>query len=132
MDVMSDDALGLVLERVDSHVSLIRAAAVCKRWHRAIAKASFLRRYRSLHAPAVAGYYENAARRNDGPVFVPLSPPVVDARHFSLDFLPGGAEPWAIWDSRGSFLLVFRKGTRGIHAHGPHGYAFRTRSCAIP
>ncbi|CAO1939551.1 unnamed protein product, partial [Urochloa humidicola] len=55
MDVMHDDALGLVLERVDSHVSLIRAAAVCRRWRRAITDAAFLRRYRSLHAPAVAG-----------------------------------------------------------------------------
>ncbi|CAN6361557.1 unnamed protein product [Urochloa humidicola] len=54
-----DDVLRLVLERVDSHVSLIRAAAVCKRWRRAIADAAFLRRYRSLHAPAVAGGYRN-------------------------------------------------------------------------
>ncbi|CAN6348222.1 unnamed protein product, partial [Urochloa humidicola] len=28
----SDDVLDLVLERVDSYVSLIRAAAVCRRW----------------------------------------------------------------------------------------------------
>ncbi|CAL4898322.1 unnamed protein product [Urochloa decumbens] len=55
----SDDVLDLVLERVDSHVSLIRAAAVCRRWRRAIADAAFLRRYRSLHAPPASGYYHN-------------------------------------------------------------------------
>ncbi|CAN6356726.1 unnamed protein product [Urochloa humidicola] len=112
MDVMSDDALSLVLERVDSHVSLVRAAAVCKRWRRAVADAGFLRRYRSLHAPAVAGYYHNGATRYDGPVFGPLSPSVVHARHFSLDFLPGGAEPWIVWDSRGSLLLMRRRVSR--------------------
>ncbi|CAN6361568.1 unnamed protein product [Urochloa humidicola] len=117
MDVMSDDALGIVLERVESHVSLILAAAVCRRWRRIISDAGFVRRYRSLHAPAVAGYYQNGVRRDDGLVFVPLSPSVVDARHFSLDFLPGGAGPWTVWDSRASLLLI--QGTsRGIHAHG--------------
>ncbi|CAN6329605.1 unnamed protein product [Urochloa humidicola] len=107
MDEMNDDALRLVLERVDSHVSLIRAAAVCKRWRRAIADAAFLRRYRSLHAPAVAGEFRNGGWRSDeGPVFIPSSPSVVGAHHFSLDFLPGGAGPWAVVDSRGSLLLL--------------------------
>ncbi|CAN6352155.1 unnamed protein product, partial [Urochloa humidicola] len=79
MDVMDDDVLGLVLERVDSHVSLIRAAAVCRRWRRAIADAAFLRRYRSLHAPPAAGYYHNpsppwAWGAEGRAVFVPSSP----------------------------------------------------------
>ncbi|CAN6334648.1 unnamed protein product [Urochloa humidicola] len=113
MDAMSDDALGLVLERVDSHVSLVRAAAVCRRWRRAIADAAFLRRYRSLHAPPAAGYYHNPTspwgvdgKLGYAPVFVPSSPPIVDARHLSLDFLPGGAESWSIQDSRGSLLVL--------------------------
>ncbi|CAN6361565.1 unnamed protein product [Urochloa humidicola] len=109
MDVMSDDALGLILERVDSHVSLIRAAAVCRRWRRAIADAGFLSRYRSLHAPTVAGYY--SAGMDGGPVFAPSSPLVVGARHFSLDFLPGSAGPSTIRESRGSLLLMFCYGT---------------------
>ncbi|RLN28581.1 uncharacterized protein C2845_PM05G03550 [Panicum miliaceum] len=100
---LHDDVLGLVLERVGSHVSLVRAAAVCRRWRRAIAGAAFLRRFRSLHAPVVAGYYHNTspwahflmgvdARTSKGPVFLPSSPlTMVDARHFSLDFLPHGA-----------------------------------------
>ncbi|CAN6338733.1 unnamed protein product [Urochloa humidicola] len=71
MDVMDDNALGLVLERMHSHVSLIRAAAVCRRWRRAIADAAFLRRYRSLHAPIVAGEFHNTWSLNEGPVLVP-------------------------------------------------------------
>ncbi|CAL4898289.1 unnamed protein product [Urochloa decumbens] len=121
MDVMNDDALRLVLERVDSHVSLIRAAAVCRQWRRAVADAAFLRRFRSLHAPPVAGYFHNGslyrsavmgveAKPRDGPVFVPSSPPSVDARHFSLDFLPNGAGSWAVHDSRSSLLLMDRAG----------------------
>ncbi|CAN6361559.1 unnamed protein product [Urochloa humidicola] len=107
MDAMNDDALRLVLELVESHVSLIRAAAVCKWWRRAIADAAFLRRYRSLHAPTVAGEFHNGGWRSDeGPVFIPSSPSVVGAHHFSLDFLPGGAGPWSVVDSRGSLLLL--------------------------
>ncbi|CAN6293467.1 unnamed protein product [Urochloa humidicola] len=108
MDAMNDDTLGLVLERVDSHVSLI------------CADAAFLRRYRSLHAPPVAGYYHNPTAPWDvdgkmgyraySPVFVPPSPSIVDARHLSLDFLPGGRpggiESWCVWDSRGSLLIL--------------------------
>ncbi|CAN6328499.1 unnamed protein product [Urochloa humidicola] len=99
MDVLDDDALGIVLECVDSYVSLVRAAAVCRRWRRAVADTAFLRHYRSLHAPPVAGYYLNhpspwnADERTHGPVFFPTSPSVVDAGHFSLDFFPGGAAP---------------------------------------
>ncbi|CAN6334653.1 unnamed protein product [Urochloa humidicola] len=105
----SDDVLRLVLERVDSHVSLIRAAAVCRRWRRAIADAAFLRRYRSLRAPPVAGYYRDGFNdRNSrvGPVFSPSAPSVVDAWHFSLDFLPGDAASYRLTDSRGSLLLL--------------------------
>ncbi|CAL4898318.1 unnamed protein product [Urochloa decumbens] len=108
MDVMHDDVLGLVLERVDSHVSLVRAAAVCRRWRRAIADAAFLRRYRSLNAPAVAGEFHNSWCLNEAPVLVPFSPSMLDARHFSLDFLPGGAASWTVSDSRGSLLLLHR------------------------
>ncbi|CAN6356699.1 unnamed protein product [Urochloa humidicola] len=40
------------------------------------------------------------------PVFVPSSPSIVDARHFSLNFFPGGAQSWHVWDSRGSLLIL--------------------------
>ncbi|CAN6329600.1 unnamed protein product [Urochloa humidicola] len=108
MEVMHDDILGLVLERVDSHVSLISAAAMCRRWRSAIADAAFLRHFRSLRAPPIAGYYSDGGRHHSrvDPVFSPASPSVVDARHLSLDFLPGGAVAWIILHSRGSLLLL--------------------------
>ncbi|CAM0148403.1 unnamed protein product [Urochloa decumbens] len=120
MDVVDDDALVLVLERVDSHVSLIRAAAVCKRWHSAIADAAFLRRYRSLHAPPAVGYYHNPPGLSEtalllcpcAPVFVPSPPSIVDARHFSLDFLSGGEGSWRVMDSRGSLVVLTVTGLR--------------------
>ena len=43
-----DDTLVLILERIDSPVSLLRAAATCRRWCRVIADAGFLRRFRVI------------------------------------------------------------------------------------
>nr|TKW29246.1 hypothetical protein SEVIR_3G383900v2 [Setaria viridis] len=97
MDV-NDDALGLILERVDSG-----------RWRRAVADAAFLRRYRTLHAPPAGNYHNerSSLRTSHGrPVFVPSSASMVDARHVSLDFLPDVAGSWIIVDSRGSLLLL--------------------------
>ncbi|CAN6356124.1 unnamed protein product [Urochloa humidicola] len=94
MEVMNDDILGLILERLDSHATLIRTAATCKRWRHAIADTGFLRRYRSPHGPAAAaGNYFNGRNQVCWPRcerwFVPSSPPPsIDARLFSLDFLP--------------------------------------------
>ncbi|CAL4995311.1 unnamed protein product [Urochloa decumbens] len=115
MDDVNDDILGLILERIDSHPVLIRAAATCKRWRRAIADAGFLRRYRSLHGPTIAaGHYFNGRRgvcwpRRE-PWFVPSSPlpPPFGACLFSLDFLPCEADPTRreVLDTRGSLLLV--------------------------
>ncbi|TVU49455.1 hypothetical protein EJB05_00768, partial [Eragrostis curvula] len=128
MDDVGEDVLGLILERIDSVGSLIRAASVCRRWRRSIANATFLRRFRSLHPPVVAGNYHKGFRRrfrslhppvsgvgaaptegeNTGQRFVPSSPSM-DARHFSLDFLPD-RESWNIIDSRGGCLLMQRWG----------------------
>ncbi|CAM0148395.1 unnamed protein product [Urochloa decumbens] len=124
----------LILERIDSPVSLVHAASTCKRWHAMIADAGFLRRFRSVHASSlVAGDYFNDRKLfdsimkrgrglTDRPSFNPAaaaaaaSTPMIDARHFSLDFLSaadggdsgGGSPIWAILDSRGSLLLLYR------------------------
>lgn len=114
--------LGLVLERVDSQASLIRAASTCKRWRRFIANPVFLRRFRSRHPPTVAGNYfilspnyryhllgQEPPRK--GTLFVPSSP-ATDAGHYSLDFLAdAGIEGAAIVDSRGSLLLMQCQGS---------------------
>ncbi|TVU49451.1 hypothetical protein EJB05_00764, partial [Eragrostis curvula] len=121
---LDDDVVGLVLERIGSHVCLIRAASTCKRWRRVIADAAFLRRFRSLHAPTVAGTYHNdtptfvapAARETRGPVFVPSpsSSSIEYGRRHSLDFLPhgGGGKAWAVIDSRGGLLLLMTRRRR--------------------
>ncbi|CAL4888536.1 unnamed protein product [Urochloa decumbens] len=56
------DLLKLILLRLDSSLWLIYAASVCKLWRGVIAGANdgdgdFLRIFRSLHPPAIAGYY---------------------------------------------------------------------------
>ncbi|CAD6225296.1 unnamed protein product [Miscanthus lutarioriparius] len=97
---LPDELLDAVLLNLGSPLHLIRAAATCRRWRRAIADAGFLARSRALHgAPPVAGRYyvtdrlpPNASGRWGRPAkkpaaFVPSSPAVVDAGHFSLDFL---------------------------------------------
>ncbi|KAF8692306.1 hypothetical protein HU200_039915 [Digitaria exilis] len=53
----NEDILVLLLERVTSHVALVRAAVGCRRWRRAVADAAFLRRFRSLHGPPFATFY---------------------------------------------------------------------------
>ncbi|CAL4982370.1 unnamed protein product [Urochloa decumbens] len=57
MDYVNNDILVLILERVNSYPGLIRGAATCKLWRHTVADAGFLRRYRSLHGPTIAGNY---------------------------------------------------------------------------
>ncbi|CAO2140970.1 unnamed protein product [Urochloa humidicola] len=85
MDDVNDNILVLILERVDSYPSLIRSATTCKRWRRTVADASFLRCYRSLHGPTIAGNYFDICgppgSNGDRPLFLPSSPsPSIDAR----------------------------------------------------
>ncbi|CAO1939555.1 unnamed protein product [Urochloa humidicola] len=123
---VNDDILLLILQKIDSPVSLVRAASTCKRWHAIIADAGFLRRFRSVHAsPLVAGDYFNDSmllpglnelgpRLKNLPSFVPAASSSIDARHFSLDFLSAIDEDknspstWTVFDSRGSLLLLTR------------------------
>ncbi|TVU49494.1 hypothetical protein EJB05_00807, partial [Eragrostis curvula] len=57
IDDLADELLELVLLRVSSPLSLVRAAAACKSWRRVIAADGFLRRFRSLHGPLVVGHF---------------------------------------------------------------------------
>ncbi|CAO1939543.1 unnamed protein product [Urochloa humidicola] len=109
----SDDALDLVLERVDSHVSLIRAAAVCRRWRRAIADAGFLRQYRSLHG----------STRQPSPGTTATA-----AVAFSLGSalcLPPRRRRW--WTP----AISLSTSSRAVHRHGSSGIAAAASSCCV-
>ncbi|XP_004959375.1 uncharacterized protein LOC101784934 [Setaria italica] len=141
---LPDELLVRVLLHLGTSLHLVHAAATCRRWRRAVADAGFLARFRSLHGvPSVAGHYyvtETLHPNSRDPwrrqvpekmtaTFVPVSPAVVDASHFSLDFLyvppvDGNRPRYSyrsarrvrhsrsreIIDSRGSLLLL----TNGI------------------
>ncbi|CAN6352148.1 unnamed protein product [Urochloa humidicola] len=64
-----DDILVLILHRIDSPASLIRAASTCKQWHAIISSAAFLRRFRSARSSSlVAGDYFNDHKSNSSPM----------------------------------------------------------------
>ncbi|GJM99068.1 hypothetical protein PR202_ga16133 [Eleusine coracana subsp. coracana] len=52
-----DDLLERIFLRLSSSAHLVHAAAACKRWCRVVADPVFLRRFRSLRAPLIAGHY---------------------------------------------------------------------------
>ncbi|KAF8711595.1 hypothetical protein HU200_029046 [Digitaria exilis] len=97
---LPDDLLVRVLLGLGSPLHLVRAAATCRRWRRAVADTGFLTQFISLHgAPSVAGHYyvtetlppNSTDQRRRVPemttaTFVPVSAAVVDVAHFSLDF----------------------------------------------
>lgn len=124
---LPDELVESVLLRLDSSVSLIRAASTCKSWRRIVADAGFLRRFRGLHEPTVAGYYFDSraespfatltmGRQEEALCFRP-SPSAaalaIDAGSFSLAFLRDDdvlpsrwSSSWSVADSRGSLVLL--------------------------
>ncbi|CAN6210414.1 unnamed protein product [Urochloa humidicola] len=121
-----DHLLELILRRLRTSACLLRAAAACKRWCRAITGTGFLSR--CLHARSyIAGHYHafdpdwvdhGAPPVTANPAFIPspssssLGAAAVDARRFSLDaggILPDSDSGWALADSRGSLLLLFKR-----------------------
>lgn len=86
-----DHVVELIFLRLDSTISLVRAASTCKQWHRVVAGAGLLRQFRSLRgqAPVAGMYYDKPRVPRHRPDFV--ASPWVDVdvgRFFSLDFLP--------------------------------------------
>ncbi|CAN6210424.1 unnamed protein product [Urochloa humidicola] len=100
-----DHVLELILLRLDSSVSLVRAASACKLWLRVVADAGFLARFR-LRVPLVLGHYHNFVHPR--PAFAPWSPPTLreSSTPFSLDFVPEFSGTWEAVDSRDGLLLL--------------------------
>ncbi|KAK3133096.1 hypothetical protein QOZ80_6AG0532120 [Eleusine coracana subsp. coracana] len=137
-----DSLMKLIIDLLKSHVCFIRAAAVCTRWRRIASTRSItLRDWYRHDFNSCIGYYhivdptfssppgsqpDRALRRRV--VFVPALPlPSINARHFSLDFLPKGYMFWCIEDDGTVFgcedrwcsFLQFRvpEHVRGLSCH---------------
>ncbi|CAL5080930.1 unnamed protein product [Urochloa decumbens] len=103
-DHVPDHVLELILLRLDSSISLVRAAATCKLWFRVVADAGFLARFR-LRVPLVLGHYHNFVHQR--PAVEPSSPtPKRNSAPFSLDFVPEFRGTWEAVDSRDGLLLL--------------------------
>lgn len=111
IDGIPDAILELIFLRIDSHFSLLDASSTCKRWRRVVAEAGFLRQFRSLHGPPVAGVYYQRSAGSRNIEFEPSSA-AISCRRFSLGFLQTStnvAPPdWVIRSSRGTLLLLYR------------------------
>ena len=70
--VLGDDLFAEILLRVGFPTTLVRAAAVCKRWFQHASDKAFLRRFRKLNPPRLLGFY--IQRFQGYPRFVPVLP----------------------------------------------------------
>lgn len=125
-----DHVLEVILLRLDSYVSLVRAASACKRWCRVVADAGFLSRFHPLPAPLILGHYYYHTN-HEQLVFVPSSTPSIRERSrqsFSLDFIPKLDGAWEIADSRDTLLLLSRR--TGRHGAAAAASVTPTSSCA--
>ncbi|GJN19641.1 hypothetical protein PR202_gb06936 [Eleusine coracana subsp. coracana] len=107
----NDDLLGEILHRVDSPTTLVRAAAVAKRWLRVASGRVFLRRYRARHPPRLLGFFVTGDWM-PRPEFVPMNAELTSAavRRAAGSVFDTFPEYWScVWDSRnGRVLLEFR------------------------
>ncbi|KAM0923565.1 hypothetical protein ACQ4PT_005442 [Festuca glaucescens] len=70
--VLGDDLLVEILLRLGFPTTLVRAAAVCKRWLHHASDKAFLRRFRKLNPPRLLGFYIEGFQGS--PRFVPMLP----------------------------------------------------------
>jgi hypothetical protein len=90
-----DNLLAEIIVRVGFPTSLVRAAAVCRRWLGLASGRAFLRRFRKLHPPRLLGFYLGPMDYRDAaarffPMLLQPSPPelaaVVRRASFNLDY----------------------------------------------
>ncbi|BAT02076.1 Os07g0554100, partial [Oryza sativa Japonica Group] len=90
---------------------LVRASAACVSFRRLVTTdRSFLRRFRSLHAPPFVGFLDHRGFHPALPPHpsAPVARAVADAADFALSFLPSPAGSWMVRDVRGGRVLVDR------------------------
>uniref|UniRef100_A0A0E0ECZ8 F-box domain-containing protein n=1 Tax=Oryza meridionalis TaxID=40149 RepID=A0A0E0ECZ8_9ORYZ len=108
---LTNDLIAEIFLRLPTPEDLVRASAACVSFRRLVTTdRSFLRRFRSLHAPPFVGFLDHRG-------FHPALPPhpsapaaraVADAADFALSFLPSPAGSWMVRDVRGGRVLVDR------------------------
>ncbi|GJM90961.1 hypothetical protein PR202_ga07291 [Eleusine coracana subsp. coracana] len=104
----NDDLLGEILHRVDSPTTLVRAAAVAKRWLRVASGRVFLRRYRARHPPCLLGFFVTSDFL-PRPEFVPMNTDLTSAavRRAAGSVFDTFPEYWScVWDSRNGRVLL--------------------------
>ncbi|CAN6334962.1 unnamed protein product [Urochloa humidicola] len=113
------DLLEEILLRLDDVADLARCSTACSSFRGIIADGRFLRRFRSLHQPPVAGVLVDSDGGAGGFSFHPAEPPrraqaasaLARAADFSYPFLPDPdpAKCWCVHDVRdGRLLLLLR------------------------
>ncbi|KAL6880709.1 hypothetical protein ACP4OV_012274 [Aristida adscensionis] len=107
-----DDLLGEILHRVGSPTSLVRAAAVSRRWLRRASDGAFLRRFRARHPPRLLGFYVSGDWM-PLPEFVPMPQPTypelaaaVRRASFRFDDLPEFSSSSVLGCRNGRVLVV--------------------------
>ncbi|KAL6647142.1 hypothetical protein ACP70R_014579 [Stipagrostis hirtigluma subsp. patula] len=104
MPALMDELVEEIILRIppDEPAHLVRAALVCKPWHRIVSDRGFLRRYRELHrTPRLLGYIQNLF---SGKVQIPRFAPTCAVPSFSLSAQPD-REWWAL-DCRHGRVLI--------------------------
>ncbi|CAL5088917.1 unnamed protein product [Urochloa decumbens] len=108
-----DHLLHRVFRLLNTHDSIVRAAAVCTRWRRLLSTRGRDMCWCRHEFSTCIGHYHALDRHRVA--FVPAAPSI-SPRHFSLDFLPAapGGRPWDLVDGSGSVLL--------LASHRRHGF----------
>ncbi|GJM90958.1 hypothetical protein PR202_ga07288 [Eleusine coracana subsp. coracana] len=115
----NDDLVGEILHRVDSPTTLVRAAAVSKRWLRRASGRAFLRRFRARHPPRLLGFYVTGGcmPRND---FVAM-PPNTELTSAALRRAASAFDAFPnfcyIWDGRNGRVLFEITEFTELHGH---------------
>ncbi|GJM90962.1 hypothetical protein PR202_ga07292 [Eleusine coracana subsp. coracana] len=118
----NDDLVGEILNHVDSPTTLVRAAAVSKRWLRRASGRAFLRRFRARHPPRLLGFYVTGDRMYR-PEFIPMpdtnteltsSAALRRAAGSVFDALPEFSDSTG-WDTRNGRVLFSFTDPHGHH-----------------
>ncbi|RCV19486.1 hypothetical protein SETIT_3G388800v2 [Setaria italica] len=112
-----DELLEEIFLRLNDAADLTRASAACASFRRVVSARAFLRRFRSLHAPSVLGFFDVHGFHTVAPPhrYAPAARALARHADLAFSFLP---EPrrWGFLDARDGLILHSRRitGTNGF------------------